>query len=163
MGLHVTRESRCQMQRDTRLLMRIDSRLNDRRYEIIFKPKTYNTSASMEDLFRRILGEKSGERKKVVVIDLSPVPFDVRSSIISLILRCLFDFSYWHRRVFGTRFPIAVFADEAHIYLNDEGSSRKPRGTPRENCQGRPKVWHQPYRHKSATPRSVGNHSVTMQ
>ena len=107
----------------TRLLMRIDLRLNDRRYDIIFKPKTYNTSASMEDLFRRILGEKSGARKKVVVIDLSPVPFDVRSSVISLILRCLFDFSYWHRRVFGTRFPIAVFADEAHIYLNDEGSS----------------------------------------
>jgi DNA helicase HerA-like ATPase len=50
---------------------------------------------------------------------LSPVPFDVRSSVISLILRCLFDFSYWHRRVHATRFPIAVFADEAHIYLSD--------------------------------------------
>jgi DNA helicase HerA-like ATPase len=103
----------------TRLLMRIDSRLNDRRYDLIFKPKTYNTSASMEDLFRRLLGEKAGARKKVVVVDLSPVPFDVRSSVISLILRCLFDFAYWHRRVHKTRFPIAVFADEAHIYLSD--------------------------------------------
>lgn len=103
----------------TRLLMRIDSRLNDRRYDLIFKPKTYNTSASMEDLFRRLLGEKAGERKKVVVVDLSPVPFDVRSSVISLILRCLFDFVYWHRRVHTTRFPISVFADEAHIYLSD--------------------------------------------
>ena len=69
----------------TRLLMRIDSRLNDRRYDLIFKPTTYTTSASMEDLFRRILGEKIGARKKVVVVDLSPVPFDVRSSVISLI------------------------------------------------------------------------------
>lgn len=103
----------------TRLLMRIDSRLNDRRYDLIFKPQTYNTSASMEDLFRRLLGEKVGERKKVVVVDLSPVPFDVRSSVISLILRCLFDFVYWHRRVHRTRFPISVFADEAHIYLRD--------------------------------------------
>ncbi|MDR3412384.1 MAG: DUF87 domain-containing protein [Formivibrio sp.] len=103
----------------TRLLMRIDSRLNDKRYDLIFKPKTYNTSASMEDLFRRLLGEKTGARKKVVVVDLSPVPFDVRSSVISLILRCLFDFAYWHRRAHKTRFPIAVFADEAHIYLND--------------------------------------------
>ena len=103
----------------TRLLMRIDSRLNDRRYDLIFKPKTYNTSASMEDLFRRLLGEQAGARKKVVVVDLSPVPFDVRSSVISLIFRCLFDFSYWHRRVHGKRFPIAVFADEAHIYLRD--------------------------------------------
>ena len=103
----------------TRLLMRVDSRLNDRRYDLIFKPKTYNTSASMEDLFRRLLGETVGDRKKVVVVDLSPVPFDVRSSVISLILRCLFDFAYWHRRVHTARFPISVFADEAHIYLND--------------------------------------------
>lgn len=103
----------------TRLLMRIDSRLNDRRYDLIFKPKTYTTSASMEDLFRRLLGEKKSSRKKIVVIDLSPVPFDVRTSVISLILRCLFDFSYWFRRVNESRFPIAVLADEAHIYLND--------------------------------------------
>lgn len=103
----------------TRLLMRIDSRLNDRRYDLIFRPKTYNTSASMEDLFRRLLGEKKGDRKKVVVVDLSPVPFDVRSSVISLILRCLFDFAYWHRRLKKERYPISVFADEAHIYLND--------------------------------------------
>lgn len=103
----------------SRLLMRIDSRLNDRRYDLIFKPQVYKTSASMEDLFRRLLGEKPGARKKVVVVDLSPVPFDVRASVISLILRCLFDFAYWHRRVHTSRFPIAVFADEAHIYLND--------------------------------------------
>ena len=107
----------------TRLLMRIDSRLNDKRYDLIFRPTTYNTSASMEDLFRRLLGEIKGARKKVVVVDLSPVPFDVRSSVISLILRCLFDFAYWHRRAHKTRFPIAVFADEAHIYLNDNDLS----------------------------------------
>lgn len=103
----------------TRLLMRIDSRLNDKRYDLIFKPTKYNTSASMEILFRRLLGKATGARKKVVAIDLSPVPFDVRSSVISLILRCLFDFAYWHRRAHKTRFPIAIFADEAHIYLND--------------------------------------------
>ncbi len=103
----------------SRLLMRIGSRLNDKRYDLIFKPKTYNTSASMESLFRRLLGETNGLRKKVVVVDLSPVPFDVRSSVISLILRCLFDFSYWHRRAHKTPFPISVFADEAHIYLSD--------------------------------------------
>jgi uncharacterized protein len=107
----------------TRLLMRIDSRMNDRRYDLIFKPKQYATSASMDDLFRRLLGEKVGNRKKIVVVDLSTVPFDVRSSIISLILRCLFDFAYWHRRLNKERYPIAVFADEAHIYLSDDDKS----------------------------------------
>jgi uncharacterized protein len=103
----------------TRLLMRIDSRMNDRRYDLIFRPKKYSTSASMDDLFRRLLGEQVGARKKVVVVDLSAVPFDVRASVISLILRCLFDFAYWHRRVSRERYPISVFADEAHIYLSD--------------------------------------------
>jgi DNA helicase HerA-like ATPase len=107
----------------TRLLMRIDSRMNDRRYDLIFKPKKYASSASMDDLFRRILGEQHGHRKKVVVVDLSTVPFDVRSSVISLILRCLFDFCYWYRRVKKDRYPISVFADEAHIYLSDHDSS----------------------------------------
>lgn len=107
----------------TRLLMRIDSRLNDRRYDLIFKPKTYLTSASMEELFRRLLGERKGDRKKIVVIDLSPVPFDVRGSVISLILRCIFDFAYWYRRVNKARHPIAVFADEAHIYLNERDTA----------------------------------------
>lgn len=107
----------------TRLLMRIDSRMNDRRYDLVFKPKTYTTSASMDDLFRRLLGEKVAERKKIVVVDLSTVPFDVRSTVISLILRCLFDFAYWYRRVNTERYPIAVFADEAHIYLSDDDAS----------------------------------------
>lgn len=107
----------------SRLLMRIDSRMNDRRYDLIFKPKKYATSASMDDLFRRLLGEVSGARKKAVIIDLSGVPFDVRASVISLILRCLFDFAYWFRRVHGDKYPIAVFADEAHIYLSDRDSS----------------------------------------
>lgn len=109
----------------TRLLMRVDSRLNDRRYDLIFQPKTYTTSASMEDLFRKLLGERIEDRRKVVIIDLSPIPFDVRNSMISLILRCLFDFAYWHRRLKGTSYPIAVLADEAHIYLNENDSDAK--------------------------------------
>lgn len=111
----------------TRLLMRLESRLNDRRYDLIFKPQTYNTSASMDDLFRKLLGEESSNRKKIVVLDLSPVPFDVRGSLISLTLRCLFDFSYWHSRLKGSRFPISIFADEAHIYLSDSASNQAPR------------------------------------
>lgn len=123
----------------TRLLMRVDSRLNDRRYDLIFKPKKYNTSASMEDLFRRLLGEAKGDRKKAVVIDLSPVPFDVRSSVISLILRCLFDFAYWYKRVHGKCFPIATFADEAHIYLrdNDPSCESSKRSAERISKEGR--------------------------
>ena len=113
----------------TRLLMRLESRLNDRRYDLIFKPKTYTTSSSMNDLFRKILGEEDGNRKKIVVLDLSPVPFDVRGSVISLTLRCLFDFSYWYSRVTHERYPISIFADEVHIYLSGDPSNEAPRAS----------------------------------
>lgn len=77
----------------------------------------------MVNLFQKILGERPQDRKKVVVIDLSPIPYDVRSTVISLILRCVFDFGYWHRRLKNYAYPIAVFADEAHIYLNDDDTA----------------------------------------
>lgn len=107
----------------TRLLMRIDSRLNDRRYDLIFHPRKYTTSSSMENLFRKILGEIDEDTKKLVVINMSSIPFDVRNSVISLILRCIFDFAYWYKYINGISYPIAVFCDEAHIYLNDEANS----------------------------------------
>ena len=110
----------------TRLLMRIDSRLNDKRYNLIFRPQKYNTSDSMEELFRKFLGEREGCPEKIVVIDMSSIPFDVRNSVISLILRCLFDFAYWYKRVNNKSYPIAVFCDEAHIYLNDKDVSSEP-------------------------------------
>ena len=110
----------------TRLLMRIASRLNDKRYDLIFHPKKYKTSASMEDLFRKILGEEKKNPKKIVVIDISPIPFDVRNSVISLIMRCLFDFTYWYKRLHKKSYPIAVFCDEAHAYLNDKDLTSEP-------------------------------------
>jgi DNA helicase HerA-like ATPase len=109
----------------TRMLMRLESRVNDKRFDLIFKPKTYTSSASMEHLFQKLLGEEV-EPKKIVVLDLSPVPFDVRSSVISLLFRCLFDFGYWYKKVNGKSYPISIFADEAHSYLNENEISHRP-------------------------------------
>lgn len=108
----------------SRLIMRMQSRLNDKRFDLIFHPTKYKSSASMENLFRRLLGEEKNP-KKIIVLDLSPVPFDVRSSAISLILRSLFDFAYWYKRKYAESYPLAIFADEAHAYLNDRDLSQK--------------------------------------
>jgi DNA helicase HerA-like ATPase len=37
----------------------------------------------------------------------------------------LFDFAYWHKRVFQEAYPIGVFCDEAHMYLNERDSATK--------------------------------------
>lgn len=103
----------------TRLITRIESRLNDKRYDLIFKPEKYTTSASMEDLFKKLLGENDVKSKKVIVIDISPIPMEVRNSVISLLLRCIFDFCYWYKRLNEKTYPISIFCDEAHSYLNE--------------------------------------------
>ncbi len=108
----------------TRLLTRIISKLDDVRYNLIFKPQIYNTSASMTDLFRKILGEEKNP-KKIVIIDMSPIPFDVRTSVISLLLRCFFDFCYWYKKINDESYPLAIFCDEAHLYLNEYDPSSK--------------------------------------
>ncbi|HEC39223.1 hypothetical protein LCGC14_1336980 [marine sediment metagenome] len=109
----------------TRLIMRIESKLNDKRFNLIFRPEKYNTSASMELLFRKILGETIDDPKKIVIIDISPIPMEVRNSVISLILRCIFDFGYWYKRINEKTYPIAVFFEEAHSYLNENERSMK--------------------------------------
>lgn len=109
----------------TRMLTRVESRLGDKRYDLIFRPQSFRASNSLVPLMKLILGEES-DRKKITVVDVSSIPFDVRASAISLLLRISFDFAYWHRRALGSAYPIYVVCDEAHIYLNDRDSSQLP-------------------------------------
>lgn len=109
----------------TRMLTRVESKLNDKRYDLIFRPTKYISSDSLSDLMRKLLGEEEIP-KKTVILDISPIPFDVRASVISLLLRIAFDFAYWHRRALENEYPIYVVCDEAHIYLNDKDVSQIP-------------------------------------
>lgn len=109
----------------TRMLTRVESKLNDKRYDLIFRPTRYVTSKSLSDLMKKLLGEEETP-KKTVILDISPIPFDVRASVISLLLRIAFDFAYWYRRALGNEYPIYIVCDEAHIYLNDRDVSQSP-------------------------------------
>jgi len=74
-----------------RFLMRLDSRLNDVRYNFLLKPTLRNTSGSLEALLRDFIG--LGEFKvPITIIDLSPVPFDVRPTVTAQIGRLAFEF-----------------------------------------------------------------------
>lgn len=97
-----------------RFLMRIESKLNDQRYDFLLKPKTRNTSASLSALLRDFVG--LGEPKRsVTVIDLSSVPFDVRPTVAAQIGRLAFEFNYWNPKY--REFPILLVCEEAHAYI----------------------------------------------
>lgn len=95
-------------------LMRLDSKLNDVRYDFLLKPKARNTSASLSLLLRDFVG--LGEPKRAVtVIDLSSVPFDVRPTVAAQIGRLAFEFNYWNPKY--REFPILLICEEAHAYI----------------------------------------------
>ncbi|MGH8222166.1 MAG: ATP-binding protein [Woeseiaceae bacterium] len=97
-----------------RFLMRIESKLNDARYDFLLKPKTRNSSSALTDLLRDFVG--LGEKKAAVtVIDLSSVPFDVRPTVAAQIGRLAFEFNYWNPQF--REFPILLACEEAHAYI----------------------------------------------
>jgi DNA helicase HerA-like ATPase len=109
----------------TRFLVRLESKLTDRRYEFMFRPKTYRSSDTLVDLLTKLFSLDSG--KRVTVIDLSRVPFDVINVLVSLLGRIIFDFNLWNK----TRqdFPILIVFEEAHTYLSMTGRSKAARKT----------------------------------
>ena len=97
-----------------RFLMRIESKLNDQRYDFLLKPKKRNTSASLSALLRDFVG-LGDPKRAITVIDLSSVPFDVRPTVAAQIGRLAFEFNYWNPKY--REFPILLICEEAHSYI----------------------------------------------
>lgn len=97
-----------------RFLMRIESKLNDRRYDFLLKPNKRNTSASLSEMLRDFVG-LGAQKAAVTVIDLSSVPFDVRPTVAAQIGRLAFEFNYWNPKY--REFPILLICEEAHAYI----------------------------------------------
>jgi len=102
-------------------LIKLQSRLADGRYDFLLNPSRRNCSESLPGLLRDFVGLGSPKRA-INVIDLSPVPFDIRPGIAAQIGRLAFEFNYWNPR--AREFPILVVCEEAHAYIpRDPGSS----------------------------------------
>ncbi len=95
-------------------MMRLDSKLNDVRYDFLLKPKIRKDSASLSSLLRDFVGLGS-QKAAVTVIDLSSVPFDVRPTVAAQIGRLAFEFNYWNPEY--REFPILLMCEEAHAYI----------------------------------------------
>lgn len=104
-----------------RFLIRLNSRMNDVRYDFLLKPKIRNDSASLSGLLRDFVG--LGEPKRAVtVIDLSSVPFDVRPTVAAQIGRLAFEFNYWNPSY--REFPILLMCEESHAYIPRDTESQ---------------------------------------
>ena len=85
----------------------------------MFNPGDYKDASSSKDL-HNLLNEWIGSDQKLVILDLSGIPFEILDITIGLITRFVYDSMFWGRNesYTGKGRPLLLAYDEAHTYLN---------------------------------------------
>jgi DNA helicase HerA-like ATPase len=107
----------------TRFIQRLESKKSDKRLNFLFNESpellAYNY---MEHLSKVMMHSSSLQiNKGVKIIDFSEVPSDVLPLMVSLVGRIVFSIQQWIKK--ENRHPIALFCDEAHLYLPEKTRS----------------------------------------
>lgn len=113
----------------TRFIQRLESKKNDKRLNFMFNEDDEVLSYEYMEKLSKILMHSSSlqKGKGIKIIDFSEVPSDVLPLMVSLVGRLVFSIQQWIRK--EERHPIALFCDEAHLYLPEKtGSSVEATG-----------------------------------
>ncbi len=109
----------------SRLIARFEAKRNDRRLGFIFQPPpACMDMAWLPGVTHFLIGGRGSQddgRGGIKVIDFSEVPSDILPLMVSLIARLIFTVSQW--TPLESRHPIALFCDEAHLYIPERASS----------------------------------------
>ncbi|KKL59395.1 hypothetical protein LCGC14_2215790, partial [marine sediment metagenome] len=105
----------------TRFIQRLKTKQSDKRLNFLFSSneelKKYEW---FEDFGQKLMGFEK-DAKGVKVIDFSEVPSDILPLIIGLVARIVFSIQQWTKK--EDRHPIALFCDEAHLYISEKPAS----------------------------------------
>lgn len=102
-------------------LVRLESLMNDGRYDFMLKPKQRTSTETLADLMRDFVG-LGDPKANVTVLNLSAVPYDVAPTVTALIGRLAFEFNFWNPQCL--EFPLWLVCEEAHEYIPREEHSR---------------------------------------
>lgn len=98
----------------TRFVQRLESKITDKRLNFLFnRDDSLLAYDWIKNLIEHLLG--FGNNNGVKIIDFSEIPSDILPLITGLIARLIFTVQQWTD--VEDRHPIAVFCDEAHLYL----------------------------------------------
>jgi uncharacterized protein len=99
----------------SRLLTRIRSKLNDKRYGFLFQaPESEHKYEAMANLAAKLM-DFSKTKSQIKVIDFSEVPEDILPIIVGLVARIIYQVQFWTEH--EERHPLVFVCDEAHLYL----------------------------------------------
>ncbi len=103
----------------SRLIARFEAKHVDRRLGFLFQPHNECMDMAWLPRLARALtasrGTQPDEKGGIKIIDFSEVPSDILPLMVSLLARLVFNITQW--TPIKKRHPIALFCDEAHLYI----------------------------------------------
>jgi hypothetical protein len=100
-----------------RLISAFEGLVRDRRYEFMFKPELVHED--MAHVLGRLLRIPVNGRP-ITILDISAVPSQITTAVVSLLCRLVFDFAVHGDR--NDSIPVMVACDEAHRYIPRDGT-----------------------------------------
>jgi hypothetical protein len=106
-----------------RFISRLETKLNDDRLSFLLKPKkadkTEYKTVDLGDIIKQFTGYIDDENTNITIIDLSGIPFEVLSIVVSLISRLIFDFCFNYKIIKPKEkeVPFLLVLEEAHNYI----------------------------------------------
>lgn len=98
----------------TRFIQRLETKIDDKRLNFLFNQEDCLLDYDwLPSLLEQILG--FGDNKGVKIIDFSEVPSDILPLVTGLLGRLVLTVQQWSNPIL--RHPVAIFCDEAHLYL----------------------------------------------
>lgn len=104
-----------------RFVPRLETKLNDERLAFLLRrEKTTGVEYKTEDLsdiLKQFIGYEK-DKNNITIIDLSGIPFEVLSLVVSLISRLVFDFCFYYKSIkVDKEVPFLLVLEEAHNYI----------------------------------------------
>ena len=103
----------------TRFIQRLEAKIADKRLNFMFNGcKDLLSIDYMTQLCEQLMKPSEKSKNGVKIIDFSEVPSDILPLIVGLVARIVFTVQQWTSK--ENRHPIALFCDEAHLYVPNE-------------------------------------------
>jgi len=106
-----------------RFAPRLETKINDERLSFLLRtekePGIPFKTDDLELILKQFIGYGDTKKTNITVIDLSGIPFEVLSIVVSLISRLIFDFCFYFKstKSLGEELPFLLVLEEAHNYI----------------------------------------------
>lgn len=109
----------------TRFIARLENKLTDRRLGFMMNPppeaQTFEWLTKFAERLMSGTNDLPGKTGGVKIIDFSEVPSDILPLIAARVASLVFSIQQWMPK--EKRHPVAIFCDEAHLYIPDRSEA----------------------------------------